>query len=240
MLNPNPSVDMKALLLSWGITMEDGIVVDPSSSLQGSVNNPIVPRLRNTFGMTSIYFRGTTALLPLPVFQPQPIPGETGDTPIQVVWTSDNSSIAMLSLARTSADSWLENNFESGKDPAFDEATEIKGPLELGLRIVLTPPVDDEGNPTGDVPPTRLVVVGDSEFAANQNFFDGDNGNFFLNLVDQALTAGKELISIQRKVLPFRRLIVSEEIATFITYSSIALLPVLVLLAGGVIWWRRR
>lgn len=240
MLNPNPTIDMKALLLPWGIILEDGMTVDPPNSLQDSVNNPIVTRLRNAFGMTSIYFRGTTALMPMPIFEPRPIPGETSDTPIQVVWTSENSPIAMLSLARTSPDSWLEKNFESGKTPTLDETTDIKGPLEIALRIVLTPPVDDKGNPTGEVPPTRLVVVGDTDFATNQNFFDGDNGNFLLNIVDQALTAGKELISIQRKVLPFRRLIVSQEVSTFITYSSIAVLPVLVLLAGGVIWWRRR
>ena len=240
MLNPNPSVDMRALLFPWGINLIDGMVVDPSSSLQGSVNNLIVTRLRNVFGMTSIYFPGATALMPQPIFEPQPIPGESSETPIQVVWISDNSSIAMLSLARTSTDSWLENDYETGKTPVLDEATEIKGPLELALRLVLTPPIDANGQPIGTVPPTRLVVVGDTEFATDQNFFNGDNGDFFLNLVNKALTEGKQLISIQRKVLPFRRLIIGPEVSTFITYSSIGLLPLLVLIAGGVIWWRRR
>ncbi|GEM_PF-365732 len=239
MLNPNPTIDMKALLFPWGLNVDDGIVVDPSSSLQGTVNNPVVPRLRNYFGMTSIYFPGTTALLPQSGWEPQAIPGESSETPIQVAWISDNSSIAMLSLARTSPESWMEKNFEAGKTPAFDEATEVKGPLDLALRIVLTPQLDAKGQPIGTVPTTRLVVVGDSDFANNQHFYNGDNGNYFLNLVS-ALTLGKDLITIERKVLPFRRLVISQDVANFIRVSSIALLPLLVLLMGGIIWWRRR
>jgi len=239
MLNPNSSVDMKALLFPWGINLVDGVVVDPSSSLQGSISSPIVPRLRNFFGLNSLYFPGATALLPQPIFDPQIVPGESSDTPLQVVWTSENSSIVMLSLARTSPDSWLENDLEVGKTPVYDEASEIKGPLELALRLVLVPPTNAKGEETGTVPPTRLVIVGDTDFATDQNFFNGDNRDFFLNLVE-VLTTGKQLVSIERKVLPFRRLIISQEKYTFMVISSIGLMPLLVFIAGGVIWWRRR
>ena len=239
MLNPNPSPDMKLLLYLWGINVVDGTVVDPTSSLSPNVSSPIVPRLRNFFGMTSIYFPGATAFLPQPEFQPQVIPSSSSDTPIQVVWMSNNSTIEMFSLARTSQDSWLETNFDPGTAPVLNEGTDVTGPLDLGLLVVMTPPLDANGNPIGTVPPTRLVVVGDSDFASNQDFYNGDNGNFLLNLVE-VLTSGKELISIERKVLPFRRLVVGPEVANFIRISSIGLLPLLVLVMGGVIWWRRR
>ena len=145
----------------------------------------------------------------------------------------------MFSLARTSQDSWLETNFDPGTAPVLNEGTDVTGPLDLGLLVVMTPPLDANGNPIGTVPPTRLVVVGDSDFASNQDFYNGDNGNFLLNLVE-VLTSGKELISIERKVLPFRRLVVGPEVANFIRISSIGLLPLLVLVMGGIIWWRRR
>lgn len=239
LLNPDPSTEMRALLYPWGINILDGTVVDPSSYLSPNISTPIIPRLRNFFGFTSIYFPGATALLPQPEFEPEPIPSGSSDTPIQVVWASDNNTVIMYSLARTSQDSWLEMNYDPGKTPSFDEGTEIKGALELGLFIYLAPLLDEKGEPKGTVPPTRLIIVGDSDFATNQHFFNGDNGEFFLNLVE-LLTTGKQLISIERKVLPFRKLVVGPEVGTFITYSSIGLLPLLVLLAGGVVWWRRR
>ena len=239
MINPNPSSDIKQILAPWGVTLEDGTIVDPTSSLSSSVSSPIVPRLRDFFGLTSVYFPGSTGLLPTAEYQPQIIPSSSSDTPIQVVWTSNVSEIQMISLARTSADSWLDKNFDPSVAPVFTEGTDIKGPLDLGLLIVMTPPNDQNGQPIGTVPNTRLVVVGDSAFASNGDFLNGDNENFFLNLVE-VLTSGKELISIDRKVLPFRRLVITADTANFIRISSIGLLPVLVLLMGGIIWWRRR
>ncbi|MDP2729509.1 MAG: Gldg family protein [Dehalococcoidales bacterium] len=238
LLDPNPPQQVRQLLLPWGVQTEDGTIVDPSSSLSGDINSPIIPRIRNYFGFTGIYFPGSTTVIPQPGYSPQVLPG-SGGTFLQIVWASENSSAVMYSLARTSQDSWLERDFQPGREPVFDEGVELKGPLELGFLLFLTPPVDEQGNPTAEVPDTRLVVIGDSDFASNQHFYNGDNGNLFLNSME-LLTAGKELISIERKVLPFRRLVASSEVTNFIRISSVFLLPLLVLLGGGVIWWRRR
>ena len=214
--------------------------MDPSSSLAGSVTSPIVPRLRNFFGFTNIYFRDSTALVPTSDFSPQAVPGSDSNSPLQVVWTSNTSALNLLSLARSSQDSWQDKTYDSSAKPVFNAATDTKGALDLALLAVENPPTDPKtGQPLMQVPNTRLVVVGNADFATNTNFFNGNNGDFFLNLAE-VLTSGKQIISVQRRVLPFRMLIVSPETQTFITYSSIALLPVLVLLIGGVVWWRRR
>ncbi|MFC2052350.1 GldG family protein [Chloroflexota bacterium] len=239
LLNPNPAQGIKELLSPWGVGVEDGTVIDPSSYASPSQASPIVPRIRNFFGFTTTYFPGSTAIIPQPGYTPQVISSPGGETPIQIVWTSENSLIQMYSLARTSQDSWLEKDFDPSKEPIFNDGAELKGPLDLGFLIAVSPPLDENGNPTAEVPPTRLIVIGDSDFASNQHFYNGDNGDFFLNSLE-ILTTGKELISIERKVLPFRRLVIGPEETNLIRYSSIALLPLLVLLAGGIIWWRRR
>ncbi|MBI2830318.1 MAG: GldG family protein [Chloroflexi bacterium] len=238
LLNPGATQGMDQLLSPWDVRIEDGGIVDPSSSLSNDVKSPIVPRIRNFFGFTTVYFPGATAILPQPEYQPQVIPGSGGDTPLQIVWVSDKSPIEMYSLLRTSQDSWLEKDSNPDSKPAFNEGTDLKGPLNIGF-LIAAPLLDASGKPIPNTSPTRLVVVGDSDFAANQHFYNGDNGNFFVQLVE-LLTGGKELISIERRVLPFRRLVIGPEEANLIRISSIGLLPLLVLIAGAVIWWRRR
>ncbi len=147
--------------------------------------------------------------------------------------------IIMEPLVYTSKESWLERDFDPREEPEFNEGIDRKGPLALGVLIAAAPTEGANGEPTEESKVTRLVVIGDSDFAANQHFYNANNGELFLNSVN-LLTAGKELISIERKVVPFRRLIVGPEVARFINYSSISLLPLLVLVIGGIIWWRRR
>ncbi|MBI4267305.1 MAG: hypothetical protein HY662_00790 [Chloroflexi bacterium] len=73
----------------------------------------------------------------------------------------------------------------------------------------------------------------------NKHFVNVNNAELFLEGVN-LLTAGKQLITIERKVLPFRRLVVGPDEERFINLTSIGLLPLLLLVAGGVVWWRRR
>lgn len=216
--NPESPPEIKQLLSSWGIDIEDGIIIDRSSYVAPSIDNPIVPRTRNFFGLSETYFPGATAIIPQE---------EVAD------------NIEMLPLLWTSQDSWLEKDFDPLKEPEFDEGIDLEGPLALGVLIATVPAKGAEEEPPEEYEGTRLVVIGDSDFASNDHFYNGNNSDLFLNAV-HLLTAGKELISIERKVLPFRRLVIGAEAANFIRISSIGLLPLIVLLVGGVIWWRRR
>ncbi|MFC1984217.1 hypothetical protein ACFLVO_04325, partial [Chloroflexota bacterium] len=112
----------------------------------------------------------------------------------------------------------------------------VKGPVALAV-LVSTAAYDESGGLTDEK--IHLIVIGDSDFASNQHINNVSNDAFFISSVNY-LTTGKELVSIERKVLPFRRLVVGPEEANFINYSSMGLLPLLVLIVGGIIWWRRR
>jgi len=227
--NPEPPPEIKQLLSAWGVEIEDGTVIDPSSYV---APNKDMPRPRNFWSLPEIYFPGATAIIPRPEYMPQLVQIKEGE--LQVVWMSEDSPTQMFRLLWTTEDSWLERDFDLLNEPEFDEGIDRRGPLALGF-LIYTPPTDEADEEQG----TTLIVIGDSDFASNQHFYNGNNGDLFLNSVE-TLTAGTELVSIERKVLPFRRLIVGPEAARFINYSSIGLPPLLVLVIGAVIWWRRR
>jgi ABC-type uncharacterized transport system involved in gliding motility auxiliary subunit len=145
----------------------------------------------------------------------------------------------MLSVLRTSQDSWLEKNFDSLKVPHFDPKTELKGPFNIGLFITTLTPDEKKKGKREIVEGSRLAVFGDSDFASNKHFLNTANGELFLNALNW-LTSGTELVRMERKVVPFRRLVAGPETIHFIRISSIGLLPFIVLVAGIVIWWRRR
>ncbi|MBI2853225.1 MAG: GldG family protein [Chloroflexi bacterium] len=216
MLNPNSPENFRQIVEDWGVRTEEGIVIDEQSFVSPNKDFPLVTRTRFApfMAVAEAYFPGATA-----IFQKDDAPENLEITP----------------LAYTTLESWLEKDLDPKSEPVFTEGADIKGALALGVLIAVNLPEEaDEG-----FKDTRLIVFGDSDFASNQHFFDGNNGDVFLKAVN-LLTTGKELISIERKVLPFRRMLVTREQVNFITYSSVAVLPLLVLFAGAVIWWRRR
>ena len=221
LMNPNPPDEIRQLVSEWGLDIHDGIIIDERSYAEPNMDSPLVPPTRSYFAQFGMfrdtYFPGATALVP------------QEDTP---------ESIMVVPLIWTSPDSWLEKDPDSGGEYQFDEGVDLPGPLAIGVLVIgLSPEVTeaDEESGTG----TRLIVYGDSDFASNRRFQDGDNGNLFLNSVN-ILTVGKELISMDRKYLQTRRLLIGPEAESFIIISSIGLLPLLVLVAGAYIWWRRR
>jgi len=211
LLNPDPPQEFRQLLSDWWLDIHDGILIDPTSYVSPYKDHVLVPRTRNGFQLGEIYFPGATVVIPK---QNRPKEVELN----ALVWSSEEA--------------WLEMNFVPGEEPVYDAAVDSKGPFAIGA---LVSSADQDRELQG----TRLVVLGDSDFAANQNFHNGNNSALFLSAVNW-LAIGKEIISVDRKVLITRRLLLSPEEARFLHISSIGLLPLLLLIAGGYLWWRRR
>jgi ABC-type uncharacterized transport system involved in gliding motility auxiliary subunit len=138
--------------------------------------------------------------------------------------------VNMAALAWTSESSWLERIPQAGGTPVLDPITDREGPLAIATLV----------SSAGGTPRVvRMAVVGDSDFATNGHVQNVNNADLFVSLVGW-LAADKRLVSIDRKALNIRRLILSPEQAMFLNLSSIGLLPLILFLAGGYQWWRRR
>ncbi|MDB9484999.1 Gldg family protein [Dolichospermum circinale] len=87
---------------------------------------------------------------------------------------------------------------------------------------------------------SRLVVFGNSNFATDSLFEQQLNGDVFLNTVSWLSQQDEKLLSIRPKQPKNRRIIISNREANLLTISAVFLLPLLGLLTGFIIWWKRR
>ena len=234
LLNPYPPPQMKQLLANWDIQIDDGLIVDPGSYSAPSVDTPLVPKIRNSLGLSTTYYPGATALIPEYGYMPAMIPGAI----VQIIWSNEDTNIEMFSLIRSSKDSWLEKDFNPYENPEFHEGVDVKGPLSIGF-LITTASLTQQGEEEMEEIEDRFIVIGDSDFASNKNFAQGNNSDLFLSSINW-LTAEEEIISIDRKVFQVRRLIIDRAGTRFLNYSSIGLLPILILAIGSIVWWRRR
>lgn len=222
LLNPNPQQELRDFAADWWLEVGDGVLVDPLSHVAPNLDVPLVDRTRNAYGLPEAYFPGVATIRPA-----AEVPEEVKQEP----------------LAWTSPESWAERSPLGGAAPVFDSDVDARGPLAVAVAVERPVPADDDDGGAAGVmvrsETSRLVLFGDSDFAANQHFRNGNNSGLFLTMVNW-LGAGEEIFEVDRKVLPVRRLVLSPEEARFLNLSSVGLLPLLLAVAAAIVWWRRR
>jgi ABC-type uncharacterized transport system involved in gliding motility auxiliary subunit len=114
-------------------------------------------------------------------------------------------------------------------EATFDEADDMAGPVSVA--VALDRAIDDREQ--------RIVVVGNGHFLANTYLGNGGNIDFGINLINW-LAGDEDLITIQPRATIDSQLILSESALTAIVIGFLIALPLLFLMSGLIIWWRRR
>jgi len=208
------STDPLAEYLSadWGIVFGDDIVVDPTST------QPFAP-YANEYGSHEITekMQNITSVFP-------------SVRSVRAKETEDGPGVVQLVL--TAPQSWAETSIAElgGENPqvAFDEGEDTPGPIPLAV-------VAENFETTG-----KVVVIGDSDFAADLNFPAYGNGDLIINSVDWA--AGREdLINLTPKEKTERTIIPPQSIMmNLILLGTVFVLPGLALLGGILVWVQRK
>ena len=226
-----PLTNLIALAHDWGMEVGNNIVVDAS-------------------GMGRLI--GTDASVPVVASYPPhaiterfnfltAFPLARSVTPVM---GGVNGHIAQTFL-ETGPKSWAESDIRgmlTTGEVSLDEAKgDKKGPIPIGATVSAASSTPDASKP-GDTPTkaeTRVVVIGDSDFAANAGLGIQGNRDLFLNTVGW-LSQQENLIAIRAKEPDDRRITLTATQQNNILWLSLLIIPGFIFASGVYTWWRRR
>ncbi|MGH9745893.1 MAG: GldG family protein [Candidatus Acidiferrales bacterium] len=214
-VDPETDPKLDAVFKAWNIAVGNNIVIDASGMGRLIGAGPGIP-LVTEYGASPITkgFDGSMTFFPL-----------ARTVSIAEKSKSDPQAVELL---KTSPRSFTTASLKS-KEIKFDPKTDTLGPLSLGVAA---------DRKTGDKS-ARVVVIGDSDFAANQAINQARNGDLFYNTIDW-LAQDESLISIRPKSAANRRVTMTEAQSAALKWIDLVFLPGIVILSGVYIWWKRR
>ena len=247
LLNPDypaESADLSELLARWKVRIGENVVIDESAVGRLPGMNEYMP-----------------AVMQYPA---HPITRPLGNTvsffplvrSIEPASASDDT-VEIQTIAMTGARSWAETTLPGSPEeameyvPALDPGTDEPGPVSIAVAITAVPralprrdmatltPQEMAMRPEEHEIKTRVVVVGNSSFASNAYIMLPGNGDLALNILNW-LAQEEDLLAIRPKSSDTRLVQISLSQMRDIFIITGILSPIGILIAGVMVWWRRK
>ena len=218
-----------ALAKEWGIEIGRNIVVDTSGIGQLFGANEVVPVGMPLPHAINSNFR-TAAAFPI-ARSVTPVEGGTDGRFAQKLIETGPQSWAEADVAGVWATGQIERNLDKG---------DTAGPIPLAA-AVSAPAAEAPAPAEADAPApeTRIVVVGDSDFASNRAVELAGNRDLFLNMANW-LAQQENLIAIRPKDPADRRITMTQDQASMVVWLALAIIPGLLIANGIRVWWKKR
>ena len=221
LLDPFRSAGLDAILYDWGVLVAKDFVLDSSRTLSGK---ELVVSTYGTHPITRPLSKSTTIFYLARSIEPAVDPHGGNDL-------VDKPRVTVL--AASSDRGWSEMNVDQSVIK-FDPVTDRPGPNSVAVAVEKGPvPGIDVG-----IRPTRIVVVGDSDFLSNGHL-SGGNQAFFMGALNWLLERD-EMIEIPPKPFEEYRLIITREQMHMIFLVVVLGIPAGVGVVGLLVWVRRR
>lgn len=215
LLNATLDAGMGPLLMEWGVQLVDDVVIDPAATHTGAevyvsrfADHPVTRNLR---GVTVPFLRPRSV---------RPVAGDPETAPLD--------RPRFTALAATTARGYAKQDLQD-PDMTMRPGVDAPGPIPLAAAVERTVP----GGQT-----TRLVVVGDADFAANWSRAGGGL-RFFQNAVTWLIDQEQGVAIPPREVEEVRLLLDRTELRTLF-FLVVLGMPGAVAVFGFLVALRRR
>jgi ABC-type uncharacterized transport system involved in gliding motility auxiliary subunit len=228
MLDPFMVTGLEPVVLGLGVVLDDDMVIDEASHFWSDPSAPAVTdynRHQSTAELPLSFFPGARSLSPTP----QRVP-----------------NTYVMPLANTSKRSYGEFTRDRAE---FTAGKDMEGPLTI--MAVVSRRMDAQeiqgeeasakagSKEEGSKRKSRIVIVGDSDFATNSFFHIMGNGKLFLNVIN-FLAAQENLIGVEPRTFDVPRVNLTNRQMKGTFFLSVILIPALLGLIGTIVWWRQR
>jgi gliding motility-associatede transport system auxiliary component len=225
--------EMASMLAGWGVVLNNDLVLDQSDigALFGlGPASPLVVSYETHAIVRDL--REVATAFPL----------------TRTVDTGSGEGITVEKLFSSSGNAYATTKIDSAEieiDPSVDK----RGPFNLAVAgtiavdgAVPPPAAGEEGEEPEAAPASgegRFVVVGSSGWVGNNILRFNGNRDLSLNMMNW-LSSDEDLISIRPKEPENRPLTLTLEQMFRVFLASVIFLPLLVILSGVSVWWKRR
>ena len=225
--------ELVTLMQKWGVKIGNDLVIDRQHFYvfsQGSIG------LNLNFIYHEITQHYVNETIPF-IYCRSVSPNEDNQNKFNVKTILQTKSSVGISWAETERDA--DGAFSSN---GYTPNTDLPGPVSVG---VIAEKKNDPVRSNNDTTPTRIVVIGDSDFATDA-IFATDNPDVpayapFITSIINWLSYDEELIAIDKpnpKSDILRKMNINQ--MRMVQVISVFLLPLLIFIAGLVVWWYRR
>ncbi|MCL6752098.1 Gldg family protein [Nostoc sp. CCCryo 231-06] len=263
MIDPNTDPKLNSLLQGWGVRLDNRLAVNVSG---GSVVGlgPATP-LVTEYGQHPITkdFDNGNSFYPIarpleitsvpgveatPLLRTKPYPNSWAESDLQSEKLEFNEGKDLkgpltLGVAFTRK--------QPPKSASTPQAAPTPSPLPSPTTQSKTSPTPSTSPAPSAPPPTptpssqtatesRLVVLGNSEFATDGLFQQQLNGDVFLNSVTWLSQQDQQPLSIRPKEPKNRRITLTTTQGNLLILSSLLVLPLIGFAIAVIIWWKRR
>lgn len=212
--------NLTKLVADWGVTAHNDLVIDENPVAQIFGTEPYMPL---------IVKYGTNPIV-------QPLNGRATLFPLSrsfEVAKDAKAGISNDSLCDTSADSYDVTDWTPKiKQIQFNPGKDRKGPLTVAVAGTIS----SEGEKKTE---GRFVALGTSLIAANSFLNFQSNRDFMMNSINW-LSADEDLISIRPTPPESQHLNMNNEQMRRVLVMGVFGIPILIVMAGVLVWWQRR
>ena len=210
LVDPEPLHGLQTLADMLQLKLTAGVVIDPAAQ---QLNAPATWALATSYAKHPV----TSNFNLLTVF---PFARE-----VRANQKPDWQSTKLIEVAQRG---WVETG-KLDETTHFDKKRDTSGPVTIGIALIRQLKGREQ----------RIVVIGSGAFLANSYLGNAGNLDLGVNIINW-LAQDENLITIQPRATLDSKLELSKTALTLISVGFLIALPLVLLVTGGVIWWRRR